>query len=370
MKIAFNNLYKSFNQNKLILNKFDTLIKKNKLIGGEVVKNFEIKFSKFMKSSYCVSTGNGTDSLEIALESLNLRKNSEIIVPANTWISTAEIVLRQNFKLVLCDIDYDDFGLSINDLKKRINKNTSAIIAVHLFGKMSKIKSILRLIKNKNIKLMEDCAQAHGTKIGDKYAGTFGDISAFSFYPTKNLGAYGDAGCIITKNRNLSLKCRRIKNHGSLIKYDHKLIGRNSRLDPLQAVVLNEKLKKLNSDIKKKIKLSKVYYKKLGKLTNFIKLPEVKSNETHSFHQFVIICKKRNMLQRYLKNNNIETMVHYPQMLCDMKIFSTTRDVKKIKFAKNLGKKILSLPISSDHSLREIEFISDKIIKFYSQFDR
>ena len=227
MKVKFNNLYKSFNQNKLILKKFDKLIKNNELIGGSTVKTFENKFSKYIKSPYCIATGNGTDSLEIALESLNLKKNSEVIVPANTWISTAEIVVRQNYKLVLCDIDYDDFGLSLTDLKKRINTKTSAIIVVHLFGKMSKIKAIKNLIKNKNIKLIEDCAQAHGSKIGNKLAGTFGNISAFSFYPTKNLGAYGDAGCIITKNKNLSMKCRRIKNHGSLIKYDHKLIGRN-----------------------------------------------------------------------------------------------------------------------------------------------
>lgn len=369
MRIKFNNLYKSFNKNKLIFKKFDTLIKNNELIGGNTIKTFENKFSNYMKSPYCISTGNGTDSLEIALESLNLKPNSEIIVPANTWISTAEIVVRQNFKLVLCDIDYEDFGLSLADLKKRINKKTSAIIVVHLFGKMAKIKSIMNLVKNKNIKIIEDCAQAHGTKVENKYAGTFGDISAFSFYPTKNLGAYGDAGCILTKNKNLNLKCKRIKNHGSLIKYDHKLIGRNSRLDPFQAVVLNEKIKKLNSDIRKKNILSKIYFKKLSGLSRFVKLPEVKKKEVHSFHQFVIICKKRDLLQKYLKKNKIETMIHYPQMICDMKIFSKTKNVKKIKFAKNLGSKILSLPISQDHTSKEIEFISKKIISFYSKYD-
>ena len=369
MRITFNNLFKNFNKNKLILNKFDKLIKNNQFIGGETVKNFENKFSKYIKSSYCVSTGNGTDALEIALESLNLKKNSEIIVPANTWISTAEIVVRQNYKLILCDIDYDDFGLSLKDLKKKINKKTSAIIVVHLFGKMSKIKSILNLIKNKNIKLIEDCAQAHGSKVDNKYAGTFGDISAFSFYPTKNLGAYGDAGCILTNNKSLSLKCKRIKNHGSLIKYDHKLIGRNSRMDPFQAIVLSEKLKTLNSDIKKKNKLSKIYLKKLSILKNFVKLPETKKKEVHSFHQFVIICKKRDLLRKYLTKNKIDTMIHYPEMLSDMKIFSKTKDVKKIKFAKNLGKRILSLPISPDHTSYEIEFIANKIINFYTQYD-
>jgi dTDP-4-amino-4,6-dideoxygalactose transaminase len=367
MKISFNNLYKNFNNNKLILKKFDTLIKENELIGGNTVKNFENKFSNYIKSSFCISTGNGTDALEIALESLNLKKNSEIIVPANTWISTAEIVVRQNFKLVLCDIEYDDFGLSIKDLKKKINKKTSAIIVVHLFGRMSKIQSIINLIKNKNIKLIEDCAHAHGTKINKKYAGTFGDISAFSFYPTKNLGAYGDAGCIITNKKNLNLKCRRIKNHGSLIKYDHKIIGRNSRLDPFQAIVLNEKLKKLNLDVRKKNKLSKIYFKRLGKLEKFIKLPEVNKNEVHSFHQFVIICKKRNMLRKFLKKNKIETLIHYPEMLSDMKIFSNTKNVKEIKNAKNLGNRILSLPISPDHTAAEIQYISKKIINFYSQ---
>ena len=365
MRIKFNNLYKNFNKNKIILKKFDSLIKKNGLVGGDVVKNFENKFSNYIKIPYCISTGNGTDSLEIALESLNLKKNSEVIVPANTWISTAEIVVRQKYKLVLCDIDYDDFGLSLIDLKKKINKKTSAIIVVHLFGKMSKIKSIINLTKKKNIKLIEDCAQSHGTKINNKYAGTYGDISAFSFYPTKNLGAYGDAGCIVTRYKNLSLKCRRIKNHGSLIKYDHKLIGRNSRLDPLQAVVLNEKIKTLKLDIKKKNNLSKIYLRKLSGLKDFIKLPEVNKEEVHSFHQFVIICKKRNLLRKYLSKYNIETMIHYPKMLCDLKIFSKTKGVSNLKFAKNLGDKLLSLPISPDHEYKEIDFICQKINNFY-----
>ena len=139
MRIAFNNLFKNFNKNKLILNKFDRLIKNNQFIGGEIVEDFENKFSKYINSSYCVSTGNGTDALEIALESLNLKKNSEIIVPANTWISTAEIVVRQNYKLVLCDIDYDDFGLSLKDLKKKLIKKLRQLLLFTYLAKYQKL---------------------------------------------------------------------------------------------------------------------------------------------------------------------------------------------------------------------------------------
>ena len=167
-------------------------------------------YQNFFNVKHCISLANGTDALEIAIESLDLKPNSEIIVPANTWISARSAVIRQRFKLVFCDIDLDDYNLSISDLKK-INKNTSAVIVVHLFGKAAKIKEILKLTRKRKIKIIEDCAQSTGTLVGNKHAGTFGEIGILSFYPTKNLGSFGDGGCILTNKKNLNLNVGELK---------------------------------------------------------------------------------------------------------------------------------------------------------------
>lgn len=367
MRIKFNNLYKNFNKSKKIFKNFNSLLKNNELMGGKYIESFERKISKYFGVKHCISVGNGTDAIEIALESLNLKKNSEVIIPANTWISTASAVVRQNLNLVFCDIDLQDFNLCVKDLENKINKKTSAIIVVHLFGKAAKMNDILKLTKKNNIKIIEDCAQSSGTKINNKHVGTYGDIGAISFYPTKNLGAYGDGGCILTNNHKINLKCRRIKNHGSLLRHDHQLIGRNSRLDNFQAVVITEKLKRLNFDIKKKNHIAKRYIDKLSILKDFILLPKHYTNEVHSFHQFVIICKHRNKLKNFLIKNKIETLIHYPKMLCDLSIFRHISSKDKVTNSKKLGNKLLSLPISSEHQFKEINYICEKIIFFYEK---
>ena len=367
MEIKFNNLYKNFNKSKKIFKDFNLLLKNNELMGGKYLTSFERRISKYFGVKHCISVGNGTDAIEIALESLNLKKNSEVIVPTNTWISTASAVVRQNLNLVFCDIDFEDFNFCLKDLENKINKKTSAIIVVHLFGKAAKMNKILQLTKKKNIKIIEDCAQSTGTRINNKHVGTYGDIGTVSFYPTKNLGAYGDGGCILTDNNQINLKCRRIKNHGSLLRHDHQLIGRNSRLDNFQAVVITEKLKMLNFDIEKKNNIAQRYIDKLSILKNFILLPKREINEVHSFHQFVIICKYRNKLKKFLIKNKIETLIHYPKMLSDLNIFRHNISKNKITNAKGLGSKLLSLPISSEHKFKEINYICEKIIFFYEK---
>ena len=196
MKVKFTNLFKLAPQKRLILSKINTLVKGSNFVGGREVEKFESNFAKFTKTRNCVSLANGTDALEIAIKSLNLKKGSEIIVPVNTWIATAEAVVNNGHKLVFCDINLNDYSISLIDLKKKITNNTRAIIAVHLYGIPTNVLKIKKLIKNKNIKIVEDCAQAHGSKIGKKHVGTMGDIGTFSFFPGKNLGAFGDGGAI------------------------------------------------------------------------------------------------------------------------------------------------------------------------------
>jgi dTDP-4-amino-4,6-dideoxygalactose transaminase len=363
MKIKFTNLYKLIPKKKFF-KKLNILIKKSVYVGGDEVKKFEKNFSNFVSVKYCISVANGTDALEIAIKSLNLKKGSEIIVPNNTWISTAEAVVNNGFKLVLCDINLDDYLICLNDLKKKINNKTSAIIPVHLYGNPVNIKNIKKIIKNKSIKIIEDCAQAHGSKIYNKHVGSLGDVGAFSFFPSKNIGALGDAGAITTNSKKIYNYCLRYRNHGSLAKYDHSFPGRNSRLDAIQALILNIKLLNYKKVIKKRNIIANIYFKELKKISK-IELIKRSKYCVYSFHQFVIRCANIRKLKEYLYKNEIETMVHYPYMLNELSFFNNNKRFKK---SHKLGNKILSLPISEEHTIREIKYVVKNIKNFFNIF--
>jgi len=365
MNVKFFDIYKAIYSKNKIFNLIKKLIKNNNFIGGYEVKKFEDNFSKFLGIKNTITVGNGTDALEIAIKSLNLKEGSEVIVPANTWISTAEAVVTNKLKLKFCDINLDDYTINIEDLKKKINKKTKLIIPVHLYGNAADMSSINRLAKENNIYILEDCAQAHGTMFGEKTVGTFGDIATFSFFPGKNLGAFGDAGAIVTNNFKLSTYCHRYKNHGSLAKYDHRFSGRNSRLDTIQAAILNVKLSDYKKVIKKRRLLANIYYQELADL-NDIKLFNIKKKNFSTYHQFVIRTSFRDELQRFLLKKGIQTMIHYPYMLNELSFFKKTNSGKLIN-SKNLGKKILSLPISEEHSINEIFYICKIIKSFFNK---
>jgi dTDP-4-amino-4,6-dideoxygalactose transaminase len=356
MNVNFTDLHKLIPNKKLLFYRINALLKNNQLIGGKEIKNFEKEFATFTNSKFSIAVANGTDALEIAIKSLKLKKYSEIIVPANTWISTAAAVVSNGFKLIFCDVDLDDYTICLSDLKKKITSKTSCIIPVHLYGNPVNMYSIKRIIRNKNIKIIEDCAQAQGSFIKGKHVGTFGDIGTFSFFPSKNIGGIGDGGAIITNNKRIFDFCIRYRNHGALGKYDHKFVGRNSRLDCINSCLIREKIKKYRKTIKKRISLAELYHKNLQSIKN-IKLFKYKKNFSYSYHQFVIRLlkeKERDKLRLFLKKNKIETMIHYPYMLNELNFFNYK---KKLKNCNRLGKKILSLPISEEHSFREINYI-------------
>tara|TARA_B100002052_G_scaffold298245_1_gene331169 strand:+ start:938 stop:2062 length:1125 start_codon:yes stop_codon:yes gene_type:complete len=371
MNVSFTNLFKASQYGdkkfkKKIINGLSRLIYKNQFIGGEQVNKFEKKFSKYININNCITVANGTDALEIAVESLKLPKESEVILPVNTWISTAEAVTRNGLKVVFCDINLNDYSINLKDLKKKITKKTSLVIAVHLYGYPSDMLNIKKIIRSKNIKLLEDCAQAHGTRINNSHVGTFGDIATFSFFPGKNLGAFGDAGAIVTNSKKLDESCRRIRNHGALKKYDHQFPGRNSRLDSLQCFILSTKIQTYEKKIKKRNKLAKIYLNQLKSISE-IKVPilDFKKN-FNSFHQFVIrVEKKRDNLIKFLNKNKIGTMIHYPYMLNELKFYKKNKGVNSLNNSKKIGKKIISLPISEEHSEREIVYVCNKIKNFY-----
>ena len=363
MKVKFTNLYNLIQEKKKIISKINDLIKNSRFVGGKDLLEFEKNFSKFTKSKYCIGVGNGTDALEMAVKSLRLPKNSEIIVPNNTWISTAEAVTNNGYKVVFCDVNLNDYSICTNDLKKKINNNTAAIIPVHLYGNPANMTHIKKIINKKKIKIIEDCAQAHGTKILKKHVGTFGDVATFSFFPGKNLGAFGDGGAIVTNSKNIYEQCLRLRNHGSLKKYDHKFSGRNSRLDTIQAAVLNIKLRSYKKTVNKRNLIANHYFKKLNNIGD-IKLFNLNKKNTHSFHQFVIRTNFRDKLENYLKSRNIETMIHYPYMLNELRFFG---NFKKLQKSHKLGTRILSLPISEEHKIKEINYVCNEIKKFYSK---
>ena len=248
---------------KKIFKEIDNVIRSNDFILGKKVDEFEKNFSKYCGTKFAIGCANGTDAITLALESLGLPKNSEVILPAMTWCSTAFAVIKANLKPVLVDIESDKSTICINALQKKINKKTKAIIIVHLYGECCDVSKLKKVIKNKNIYLIEDAAQAHGAYdcVSNKKVGNLGDLACFSFYPGKNIGAYGDGGIITTNNQKFASKLKQLRNMGQKLKNDHRLIGINSRLDTIQATILNEKLKKLNHYNKRR-KIIADYYKK------------------------------------------------------------------------------------------------------------
>ena len=283
-------------------------------IGGKYVEIFEKQFALYQEANYCVGVGNGTDALEIAIESLDLPNDSEIIVPGNSFIASSEAVTRTGHSVIFCDINTNSYTLDINDLERKITAKTAAIIAVHLYGHPCDMKSILDIARSYKLKVIEDCAQAHGAEYKGKRVGAIGDIGTFSFYPGKNLGAYGDGGAIISNDLKLINKCRMIANHGRLSKFGHKLEGRNSRLDGIQAGILNVKLGHLDKWIEKRRGIADIYKQSLINIKG-LTIPEVSTWAKHVYHLYVIRTENRNNLRKYLSDNGIETGIHYPVSL-------------------------------------------------------
>ncbi len=365
MQVPFLDLKK---QTKKINNKILQSIKKNidksAFIGGQDLNEFQKSFSKYLRIRYCLGVANGTDALEISIKTLNLKKNSEIIVPANTWISTAEAVLNNGYKVKFVDID-ETHNICIKDLKKKISKKTSAIIVVHLYGNPANITKIKKISKINSLKIIEDCAQSHGAELNRKKTSSFGDISTFSFFPSKNLGCYGDGGCIVTNSKKYYLFSKKIANHGGLKKNSHEILGRNSRLDNIQAGILKIKLSKLDSWLNLRERQAGIYRKKLSNIGDieFVKtLPQSKSSN----HLFVIKTKKRDSLKKYLIKNGISTSIHYPSSLPELPLFRKKHFIycNKMKAVK-WSKKIISLPIGEHLKIKDIRKVCNLIKNFF-----
>lgn len=343
-----------------------SVINESTYIGGLNVSTFEEQFSNYCNVKYCIGVGNGTDALEIAIEALSLPKNSEIIVPANSFIASSEAVGRQGHKVVFVDVEPDTYLLSLDDVIKKITPNTKAIIAVHLYGHPCEMEQLQTIATKHGIYIIEDCAQAHGAEYKGKKVGGLGDVAAFSFYPGKNLGAYGDAGAITTNDSQLAKKCRMISNHGRIAKYDHEFEGRNSRLDGLQAKVLQVKLRYLDKWTEQRIAIAEYYQKNLCDVNSII-LPKRKEWAKQVYHLYVIRTERRDELKNYLEAQGIQTGIHYPIALTKLRAYKHCNQSKEKTFSNKTDKMLLSLPVGEHLDLSDCEKVVQSIKQFFNE---
>lgn len=358
--IKFYSIYKSdFKIRNKILTSIKKVINQNNFILGKEVEIFENNFSKYCGSKYAISCSNGTDAITLALLSLDLPKNSEVIIPAMTYASTFYAVLNAGLKPVLTDINDNDPLINFDQIISKINNKTRVIIPVHLYGSVVDIEKLKKKI-NKKIIIVDDCSQAHGALYQNKKrvgGSSVSTISTFSLYPGKNLGAYGDGGIITTDNKKICNKIKTIRNIGALKKFNHETIGLNNRLDTLQASILIHKLKQLDKLNKKRFAISKKYFKEIkNSKVSFLKYT------CHSvFHQFVVKVKNRKKFINYMTRSKIQTGIHYPHTINQMKYFKNNYKYKKFSNAEVLAKECVSLPIDPMLKKKDLEYIIKKI---------
>ena len=345
---------------KKIIKNINNVINKNNFILGDYVESFEKAFANFCGAKYAISCANGTDALTITLKILNLPKNSEVIIPAMTYCSTAFAVINAGLKPVLVDISALEPTISIDKLKAKITNKTKVIMPVHLYGSVVNINKIKKIIKNKNIYLIDDCSQAHGAYLNKSRVGSLTDISCFSLYPGKNLGAYGDAGIITTNNKDFFNKIKNFRNLGSTVKFIHTQIGFNSRLDTIQASVLIEKLKLLDKYNNQRIKIANYYDKNISNK----KIAKLNYSKGSVYHQYVIMTEDKKGLINLFDKNNIQFGFHYPKSI--NQIDSLKKIFKNNKFvnSETLAKKCFSIPIDPTLSKKEISKIV-KVLNFF-----
>lgn len=341
----------------------ERVISTSSFIGGPDLKSLESEFAAFQAAEHCVGVANGTDAIEIAIESLELPPGSEILVPANSFISSSEAVTRSGHRVVFCEADPITYTIDVADAAARITDKTAAIMAVHLYGHPCDMSGLLDLARLHGLKVIEDCAQAHGAEFDGRRIGAIGDIGAFSFYPGKNLGAYGDGGAILTNDTELARKSRMIANHGRIDKYDHVFEGRNSRLDGLQAAILRAKLPHLDGWIDRRNAAAARYMSELAELS-WLTLPTISGHVRHAFHLFVIRTDHRDKLQAWLKSQDVETGVHYPIALPDLAAYDYLRSDATPKRASIIAPTLLSLPMGEHLSEQDIDAVVSAVKAF------
>lgn len=343
---------------------FEKVLDKSSFIQGNECKKFEEEFAEYCGVKYCVGVATGLDALFLILRAMNIGNGDEVIVPSNTYIATALAVSYTGAKPVFVEPEIETFNINPSKIEEKITANTKAIIAVHLQGRTADMDAINAIAKKHNLKIIEDAAQAHGAKYKGKKAGSLGDAAGFSFYPGKNLGALGDGGCVTTNNKELADKVRALGNYGSDYKYHHIYKGVNSRLDEIQAAFLRVKLPNLDRWNENRRATAKKYFE--GIKNPLIKLPLKSTNEfEHIYHVFVIRCDKRDELEKYLNDNGIGTVKHYPIPMHEQECYKDL-GIKhgELTIAEKISRTVLSIPMYYGMTDEEVDYVINMINGF------
>lgn len=366
--IPYVNLIKQAKFQKREINKLlNQIIQKGQFVGGEEIDKFEKNICQLIQVKNCVALNSGTDALTLGLHLLGVKKGDEVITPPNSFIASAAAIVHLGAIPVFADI-CSDGNIDPSDIIKKITKKTKAIMPVHLSGRPCKMDKILSISKKYNIPVIEDAAQAIGTKFKNKFIGTFGKVGCFSAHPLKNLNAMGDSGYLVTNDRVIAEQVRSLRNHGIKNRNNIVNFGYVSRMDNFQAGILNLRLKKLRSVISKRRNNAKLYFKNLKNLKE-VSLPIEEKNQFNTFHTYIILAKNRDRLMNFLKKKKISTAIHYPKLIYDQKAYINKFkkiNSKNFPISKKYVSNILTLPINEFLTKKEIQKISNAIKEFYN----
>lgn len=361
MKVPYNDLSRIHGPLSEELEKiFKNTLDRSQFVGGDHVENFERKFETVFNVQNAVACGNGTDAILGCLKALNLAPGDEVIVPAMTWISSAEVVNLAGGTPVFCDVDEDSFVAEAENIRSKITKRTKGIILVHLYGNMPEMGEIMSLVSELDIWLIEDCAQAHLSTFKGRAAGTFGDFGTFSFFPGKNLGAFGDAGATCASNVNNAKYLRAFFNHGAIKKHDHYIIGTNSRLDAIQAQILNTKLGHLEEWTNDRIRIGQIYDSAFS-AKNSIKTQFIHDGVVNSRHIYPIIVDHREKYTDALTEANIAFNLNYPRPLHKQRAYYDANRETNLEVSEVIADRSISLPIFPKMTSSEIQHVIDVV---------
>ena len=329
---------------------------------GNEVKMFEHEFAEYCGSDFGIGVASGTEALYVSLLACGVNSKDEVITVANAGVPTVCAITMTGAVPVFVDINKESYNIDINKIKEKITSRTKAIVPVHLYGQCADMEPILGIAKNNDLRVIEDACQAHGALYKNKKAGSMGDLGCFSFYPTKNLGGYGDGGMITTNNKELAERARLLRDYGQIERYRHKFKGVNSRLDEIQAAILRVKLKFLDGWNKKRREIAKIYEKNIN--SDLIVKPKDQESRAHVYHLYVIACEYRDKLKEYLSYSGIQSLIHYPVPAYLQDAYREYQKRETLPITEKCAKEVLSLPLYPEMKDEEVRYVCETINRF------